>query len=355
MNNWAKRTGGHSQRVEKRRRDRMDSVSALKMFVLLIIVAASLFLAGCAGRQQPRAPVVVSSTPASEYTKAAYDSDLNEYKKAIQDESWEKALRLRNAMIDKTLVDVEISYHEFELKIASSRAIEQVAGDFVELATTASIDIVKGERVKDILAISLSTLKGGRLSIDKNFFRQKTIDLVVSKMRGLRDEVRGQIKRKEAFLDVHEYPFEQAWLDLIDYFYAGTLQNALVALANDTGQEAEDAREERKSTEKQIVERQITTKEQFDDLSKIREKLDQLFEAICVNPNCSAMKPDDTAREAEQEARKALTELGGSSDSSIPILQVLNGLRTELQKAGEMTMAEESKRYQEFKKALGIE
>lgn len=335
---------------------RMHKGLVSRKLTVMVLALGLVGLLGCAGRQRPRPPVVVTSAASDEYTKAEYDRDRQAYEAAVTDRNWPEATRLRNVIIDRIMVDMEFAYREFETKLFTSRATDQVAGDFVELATTASIGIVRGERVKDILAISLTAFKGGRLSIDKNFFREKTIDVIIQRMRAERDVVKKRIKESAAYMDARGYPFEQARLDLIELYYAGTLAGALVALVNDTGQHAQEAKEKLKKAEDEIIQlKSIPTRQQVEDITRIRERLDLWTEAICEDPSCSRTKSGAEAQEAEGKARKALIALGERVPTTMSVKEVLEELLDKLRAAARLEGQEKTEYYGRLKKAFGLE
>ena len=70
---------------------------------------------------------------------------------------------------------------------------------------SAATGITNGERVKTILAIALTAFKGGRKSIDMNFFRERSTELIAQKMRDSRSQVLQGIYKGLA-LPVDRYP-----------------------------------------------------------------------------------------------------------------------------------------------------
>jgi hypothetical protein len=92
-----------------------------------------------------------------------------------------------------------------------------------------------------------------------------------------------------------EYTFEEAWVDLIDYFYAGTLEAGVQALTIETGKSAADA----KRANAQAVSNRVAT---FTALKKSRVEINK--------------------REALTDKVKALKEQGKKEDAA----RILNGL-----------------------------
>ena len=165
----------------------------------------------------------------------------NTYDKAIEDKDLVKAKYSRNELVYGSLQLIDASYNTFEGSLFEGRAWENFGGDFIELATSAATGITNGARVKSILAISLTGFKGLRKSVDVNFFRERTTEVLALKMRASRAKIL-QVIQRGLGLDVDQYPLGAAIDDLTNYIYAGSLNSALIELAQDTGAEAKQAR-----------------------------------------------------------------------------------------------------------------
>jgi hypothetical protein len=127
------------------------------------------------------------------------------------------------------------------MSLTTQRAAFETGSDAVQLGMTAATTLVGSVDVKDILAASLSAFQGTRLSYDKNFFREKTTESIVSQMRASRKTKQAQLITSLATRDVTSYPWDAVWIDLVDFYYAGTVPSALVEIAGATGTKAETA------------------------------------------------------------------------------------------------------------------
>ena len=71
----------------------------------------------------------------------------------------------------------------------------------------------------------LDTLKNS-----KNYFDQKSIEIVMLEMRSMRktkaDEITGNLKTQS----ISQYPLSAAMRDLVEYYYCGSTTNALISL-----------------------------------------------------------------------------------------------------------------------------
>ncbi|HEU5451082.1 MAG TPA: hypothetical protein VFU76_03805 [Terriglobales bacterium] len=212
-----------------------------------IWVSAALLLcsAGCIHVNRPPVPPTVDTT--AEYPADEFRKDYAAYQAAVKNGTapdLQSARLLRNQMVNRIEVDIEKHYREFEQSLTSGRSGLEVGSDVVELGLSSAIGVVGATDIKDLLAASLTGFHGTRLSVDKNIFREKTTEILISQMQASRDSVRNRITQKISGIDVSGYPFEEAWRDLVEFFYAGTLPGALQQLQNDAGHAAAAARQE---------------------------------------------------------------------------------------------------------------
>jgi hypothetical protein len=159
------------------------------------------------------------------------------------DNNLRQAMVYRNEVIYLGLQLVDYNYNEFENDLFVKRATDNIAGDMLELGISAATGITNGERVKTILAIALTAVKGGRKSIDSNYFRERTTEVIAMKMRASRAKVLQTI-HQGIRLPVGEYPLGAGLDDVINYLNAGSINAAFLELAQDTGADAKTARED---------------------------------------------------------------------------------------------------------------
>lgn len=190
----------------------------------------------------PKMPVVLdSNSPIAMYYTNDFSTDFNAYRAAFNSGNTNQATALRNAMINRIRVEIEGNYRDFEAKLFSDRQSFLTFSDFVELGLAGATTIAVGERTKTVLAAILTAVKGARLSVDKNWFREKNTEIVIASMQAERNKKLEMIEKKVTG-NAMEYTFEEAWVDLIEYFYAGTLEAGVQALGVETGKNAADAK-----------------------------------------------------------------------------------------------------------------
>jgi len=147
----------------------------------------------------------------------------------------------RNELMHLGILLIDQNYNQFENDLFVKRATSNVIEDITELGLTAATGITNGERVKTILGIAATAFKGSRESIDTNFFRERSTEVIALKMRASRAKVLQTIYQGlEASVD--KYPLGAGLDDLINYLHAGSINSALLELAQDSGEDAKNAR-----------------------------------------------------------------------------------------------------------------
>ncbi len=202
----------------------------------------------------PKMPKEMAAPSITNYSKAQFSKEVDEYHKAVMGvpadaakgtaaipPDLSRALTLRNQIAYHVMADIESSYGRFEMRLTADRAVQATLSDATVLGLTAATGVVGAGDVKDILAATSSAFQGSWQSYDKNFFREKTTESIVSQMRTARKTLQAQLIMSLGTRDVSSYPWEAVWIDLVDFYYAGTVPSALVGIASSTGASAEVA------------------------------------------------------------------------------------------------------------------
>ncbi|MBL8963807.1 MAG: hypothetical protein KF787_04315 [Phycisphaeraceae bacterium] len=227
----------------------MRTVKCLVTAVIVLLFASS---PGCGESSlRPAKPAVMvisdgEGSPLTPYTAAQLRSDLEQYRAAMDrigdgDAARRQARECRDMMISRIRADIRWNSGEFEEHLRERMAGWETGADLAELSLSLATTVTGGEGSKTVLAAILTAVKGARISVDKNYFREKTSEALIAMLRASRIEKDTLIVRKMTALDAHEYTFEEAWNDLIDLYYAGTLTSALQRLADHAGAKSEEA------------------------------------------------------------------------------------------------------------------
>ncbi len=155
-------------------------------------------------------------------------------------ENADKARIVRNELIENALPYIDESYGAFVIDLQAGRDRNNFLLDLVDLGTSASVGITKGERPLQIIGVALTAFRGGRRSIDANFYKDTSVPILISKMDGNRAKVRGIILERQA-KSADDYPLGAAVSDIVDYYNAGTLVRAFTQLGSDTARLTEES------------------------------------------------------------------------------------------------------------------
>ncbi|HAF12345.1 MAG TPA: hypothetical protein DHU55_05985 [Blastocatellia bacterium] len=276
----------------------------MKLIHLTLLLIVVTFATGCPKTQTPMPGPLRDQLIKNRIAKLTdladkYDSAVD----AGGEVNLGKAKIYRNELIYQVLQLVDDNYNQFENDLFVGRATTNVAGDLTELGIAAATGITNGERVKTILAIALTAFKGGRKSIDMNFFRERTTEVIALKMRASRARVLQTIHQGIG-LEVGQYPLGAGLDDLINYLHAGSINAAFLELAQDTGADAKAARGE--ASELKI--HPYLTKGQRAALRSISDAREKIF------LNLSSSSAEATRKETEARLRTVLPKLGYTTE-----------------------------------------
>jgi hypothetical protein len=236
---------------------------------------ALIFCTGCL-RVAPKIPKVIGS-PAISYSTQDFDADVQHYRTDVIGGQFGAARSIRDQIAYRVLAQIDAAYGGFELSLSTRRAGAQTAADATQLGLTAAATVTGTTEIKDILTVTATAFQGTRLSFDKNFFEEKTTEALISQMRASRTTLKAQILRSLSRRDVNSYPLEAAWMDIVSYYYAGTIPSALVDIAAKAGNDAALGSQELKEAVHELT---LATPEQAKQSVSIRSEYQQLSAAI---------------------------------------------------------------------------
>jgi len=204
----------------------------------LALMVPFLLVCGCRSTMGPAMPVTLTAPSTTTYKAADFNADLASYRAKMASGDTLGATTLRNQIAYRVMGDIEMSYSKFEMSLTTQRAGLETGADAVQLGMSAAATLVGASDVKDILTATLTAFQGTRTSVDKNFYQQKTTESIISQMRTTRKTRQALIITSLAQRDVTSYPWDAVWIDLVDFYYAGTVPSALVEIASATGASA---------------------------------------------------------------------------------------------------------------------
>jgi hypothetical protein len=214
----------------------------MKSICTILVVLSTIFLTGCPKTQTPMPAAIRDQIIKKETEKlATLAKNYDDAVAAGTPADLKKAELCRNELMHIGILLIDENYNQFENDLFVGRARENIGADIIELGLSAATGISNGERVKTILGIAGTAFKGGRKSIDANLFRERSTEVIAQKMRGSRAKVLQTIYQGLG-LPVDRYPLGAGLDDLINYLYAGSINNALLELSQDTGADTKQSR-----------------------------------------------------------------------------------------------------------------
>ena len=290
----------------------------------ILTVAAMWMAVGCVGRlERPPVPGVVSppDKKTGTYTLENYSRDLQNYDSATDAEK----IPLRNKMVYGIMAEIDYVFYDYETKLYLNQGRFEVGADATQLGLAAASTITNGARSKTVLSAVLSGVTGVNLSIDKNFFRQQTVQAISSSMEANRDRIKNIILQ-QLKQDAIVYPFSAARADLIKYFFAGTLPSGLQQLHQQAAASAQSQQANLNQTQLKM------------QLTGISEQ--QVNCATGVNQAFAAakMKGDFTA------VLKFLDAMGSPIDPSLPKDKIEEKAELSIRELGEKAVTDEAVR-----------
>ncbi len=189
----------------------------------------------------PKMPQELRAPSLSLYSAEDFDADVKAYRADVKNGSLDDARALRNQIAYRVMADIEAGYGKFEMRITSDRAVQATASDATVLGLSAATAVITPGDVTGILAATSTAFQGTWHSYDKNFFREKTTEALIAQMRAARRTKQAQLITALENRDVKSYPLDAVWIDLVDFYYAGTVPSALVDIAASAGSDAQKA------------------------------------------------------------------------------------------------------------------
>jgi hypothetical protein len=281
--------------------------------VLLVLSLALLAACGCRNTMGPKMPQAMSAPSVADYKAADFTADVSSYRAKVASSDMAGALTIRNQIAYRVMGDIEANYSSFEMNLTTQRAGFETGSDVIQLGMSAAATLVGASDVKNILTASLTGFQGVRTSIDKNFFQQKTTESIISQMRATRKTKQAQLITSLAQRDVASYPWDAVWIDLVDFYYAGTVPSALVEIASNAGTKADDAST---TLKKAIDSLTVTTPAQAKQSISNRSAYEKLKTEVASGDTANVAKAADSLR-------KILTGYGSTPASDATTADLL--------------------------------
>lgn len=149
---------------------------------------------------------------------------------------------LRNAQLSQAMMQIDASYDAFRLQYFANRTTFDTVGDLVGLGLNGAGILVGGPALKAALAAAAGGVIGFRSVIDRNLFAEQSRVVTVMTMDANRAEARVAII-DGMMRPVSEYPLEIGMQDVTRYYEAGSIVNAMLAIATQSGAKVQAAQQ----------------------------------------------------------------------------------------------------------------
>jgi len=202
----------------------------------VMVCLAAVMLAACTHISTVAGPAPafdIDKDIADLQTQYEYSRSIPDYYKKVATAPDEAARRnLRDEFVVGRLTLYNLQYLKYISQFSLDAATVDSALDITKIGVDLATTVTGTAETKSILGAISTGLTGSRLSLEKNFFEQKTVQALVSQMNAQRKAALVPIVEGLA-QDTNKYPITTAIVDLYNYYGAGTLQGALQGIQED--------------------------------------------------------------------------------------------------------------------------
>ena len=291
------------------------------VFILFLLVV----LAGCGTMRKP-------GFPRQSYDEKKLIKQLeNEYPPSLVDKYYAATNEpdrraIRDKIINGRLSLMNLHYNQFVSQFSVTKQTLDTTADITELGLNLATTAVGGATTKTVLGAVSAGVTGSKLAIDKNFFFEKTVPVLVSSMNAQRKQVLLPIMTGIG-RSTDEYPLAQALSDLDAYYFAGTFVGALQAMQADAGVKENKA----EISISQIRNAAFATTNIQSRIDVLLDRIGKLADATAIelekNPPVKDPKIDDVV--ARRDPTNQRFEKGDVARQMLKMRAVLSGKRNE--------------------------
>lgn len=256
-------------------------MTRLPHFMRWILLAVALALGGCSSLRSGGAPDPSFNVQAD---LSVLKESLGNIGSVKHYHEGEQSSAKRNAFIDARVALANLAYIQFITDLTADKQHLDTATDMLVLGLNLLGTTATGVRAKANLAAAAAGVSGGKSSVDKHYFYEKTTTALIAMMNAKRKEVLARIV-EGARKPLTDYSFTQALADTYEYYSAGTVNAAIASLQADAAsreaqadQKLANLGELKVLTDEQIEERRVAVNKLLavlgaDDLTKLKSAL----------------------------------------------------------------------------------
>jgi DNA-binding transcriptional MerR regulator len=163
------------------------------------------------------------------------------YQQALDQGDVVQARAQRDHFVAAGTTAIDVAYFEFEKEFKALISAKNATVDSASIMLTTAAVVFDAAGTKTVLAAIDTSLKGINTAVDKHTMREKTLELLNNEMRRQRAQVDSQIRdliTADSDSPTLKFTLEDARRQLVRYFYAGSVTNALTTLAANTADSA---------------------------------------------------------------------------------------------------------------------
>jgi len=139
----------------------------------------------------------------------------------------------RNAQVMVLLAAIDLQYSDFKQDFLAQRQHVGSISDALVLAMTIAGSLTGSAGVKQNYLQGIALVRGSTENYDKNYMLTQTVYALTAQMDANRKDKLSAIYEKLLNQSLVEYPAIAAYNDVLDYYHAGTVLGAIIAIQSD--------------------------------------------------------------------------------------------------------------------------
>lgn len=159
---------------------------------------------------------------------------------------------IRDRIVNYSIILINEHYGAFVDEFGAGKKAFDSGADIASIGTDLAAVLAGGATTKAILAAISGGITASKASIDKNYFYEQSVHVLIKQMEAARREVYSEILEGVA-LPVDGYPLTAALADLDRYYFAGTFDGAFSAIQANASQQQVQANKDIRQNRIDIV------------------------------------------------------------------------------------------------------
>ena len=233
----------------------------------------------------------------------------------------------RDKIITGHVALIDLNYNQFIARFSVTKESLDFGTEVTQLGLNLATTAVGGAETKTILAAVASGVTGSKLAVDKNFFFEKTVPVLITTMNAQRKVALAPILIGMTN-NTDDYSLTRALSDIDGYYFAGTFIGALQSIQADSGVKDSQAA----TNIVQIRNTQFVAEAAQHRISAILDQIDKMTNAPAIldlQKNPPVNDPDvDHMVDLRDPGSQRFTN-GGVAKQMLKMRVVMSGKRNE--------------------------